>query len=290
MYLFFSHIASRGVRHTAILCARTKRPSVPKLASNGSIPCSAQKRALAPDTVEPDDQPAPVALASFGAYACHSSNANRLETSVQMLHLQKVLDVATQELNVDPRKIGVRTVSQFFPQHHFNRLRTMLLRALGVRVAPKSCFAGPLKITGTGSIPDLLSIGPACYLTGPLHIDLMAPVRIGAHVYMGYEVMLVTADHDLGPSPQRCAAGVHGPIEIGDGAWIGSRALILPGIRIGSGAVVAAGAVVTKDVAPNTLVAGVPAKFVRNLEEEPPPPSDRRGRLTISDRPRHSVS
>lgn len=208
----------------------------------------------------------------------------------RMSKLNKVLHVFGEEFGVDPRKVGVRIVSQLFPQHSFIRVRTMLLRSLGIRIAPKSCFAGSVKITGFGSVPDLLSIGPECYLTGPLHIDLMASVRIGSHVYMGYEVMLITVDHDLGSSLQRCGPRLQGPIEVGDGAWIGSRAIILPGVRIGRGAVVAAGSVVTKDVAPDTLVAGVPARFVRDLEEEEVHPSDRRGRLVAEERHRTWLS
>jgi maltose O-acetyltransferase len=200
-----------------------------------------------------------------------------------MAPLSKLRQVAGAELRVDPRKLGARAVSQLFPQHAFNRVRTLLLRALGVRMGAASCFAGAVKFTGSGSVPLLFSIGPGCYISGPLHVDLMAEVRIGARVYMGYEVMLITADHQIGPSAQRCGARVHGSIEIGDGAWIGSRAVILPGVRVGPGAVVAAGAVVTKDVAPDALVAGVPARFVRELADETgdevPAVSDRRCRL-----------
>ena len=58
------------------------------------------------------------------------------------------------------------------------------------------------------------------------------------------------------------------PIVIGDRVWIGSNATVLPGVTIGDGAIVAAGAVVTKDVAPNTVVAGVPARLLRPLTEE----------------------
>jgi acetyltransferase-like isoleucine patch superfamily enzyme len=73
--------------------------------------------------------------------------------------------------------------------------------------------------------------------------------------------------------------------------WIGSRATILPGVRIGRGAVVAAGAVVTKDVAPDTMVGGVPARLVRDLDEDSSPLSDRRCRLISSTPPRrHAVS
>ena len=52
---------------------------------------------------------------------------------------------------------------------------------------------------------------------------------------------------------------------IGDGCWLGARAVVLPGVRIGAGSIVAAGALVTRDVPPNSLVAGVPAKLVRDL-------------------------
>jgi maltose O-acetyltransferase len=83
---------------------------------------------------------------------------------------------------------------------------------------------------------------------------------------MGYDVMLLTVDHELGESGQRCGRRVYRAICIEDGAWIGSRAVILPGVRIGKGSVVAAGAVVTRNVPPHALVAGVPARLVRDLE------------------------
>ncbi len=211
-----------------------------------------------------------------------------------MISVDKVLRLAEEEFRFDPRKVCAAFVSVAFPQHAFNRIRTVLLRALGVQIAATSCFAGAVKITGTGSIAQRLSIGPGCYLTGPLHIDLLADVRVGARVYMGYDVALITADHDIGPSSQRCGPRLQGSIEIGDGAWIGSRAVILPGVRVGPGAVVAAGSVVASDVASDTLVAGVPAKMVRALcddaSDEAIAPSNRRGRLTASEPPEHWLS
>ena len=56
------------------------------------------------------------------------------------------------------------------------------------------------------------------------------------------------------------------PIVIKKGAWIGTRAMIMPGVTVGEGAVVAGGAVVTKDVLPHTIVGGVPAKVIKNIE------------------------
>jgi maltose O-acetyltransferase len=184
-----------------------------------------------------------------------------------MIQLRKVLRVAKQELGFDPRRICAHAVSGIFPQNSFNRVRTSLLRALGLKIAATTCFGGSVTITGSGSVHDLLSIGPGCHITGPLHIDLTASVSIGARVYMGYDVMLVTADHELGEAVQRCGRRVYRPIFIEDGVWIGSRAVILPGVRIGRGAVVAAGAVVTRNVPPNAMVGGVPAKLLRDLED-----------------------
>ena len=56
------------------------------------------------------------------------------------------------------------------------------------------------------------------------------------------------------------------PVRIGDGAWLASRAVVLPGVTVGEGAIVAAGAVVTRSVEPHTLVGGVPARLIRHLD------------------------
>jgi maltose O-acetyltransferase len=112
-----------------------------------------------------------------------------------------------------------------------------------------------------------------------LYIDLGADVRIGNGVSVGHHVTLLTMDHEMGPSAGRCGQLVAAPITLGDGVWLASRVTILPGVTVGKGAVVAAGAVVTHDVAPDTLVAGVPARCVRELDEEVPPRSERLSRV-----------
>ncbi|MCX6595981.1 MAG: DapH/DapD/GlmU-related protein [Acidobacteria bacterium] len=82
-------------------------------------------------------------------------------------------------------------------------------------------------------------------------------IRTGSDVSIGPEASILTLGHD----PHSATfADRGGPVVIGDHAWIGYRALVLPGVTIGEGAVVAAGAVVTKDVAPFTIVAGNPAR------------------------------
>ncbi len=83
------------------------------------------------------------------------------------------------------------------------------------------------------------------------------PVTLGDDVSIGPEATVLTLGHDP-QSESFATAG--GPVQIGDRAWVGYRAIVMPGVTIGEGAVVAAGAVVTKDVEPFTIVAGVPAK------------------------------
>jgi maltose O-acetyltransferase len=90
-------------------------------------------------------------------------------------------------------------------------------------------------------------------------LDTRGGLSIGAQVSISPEVAILTADHDCDVPgfPMRCR-----PVVIEDHVWIGMRAIILPGVRIGRGAVVAVGAVVTRDVEPLTVVAGVPARVI----------------------------
>ena len=85
------------------------------------------------------------------------------------------------------------------------------------------------------------------------------PIRIGNDVSIGPEAVILSMGHDP-QSPDFSSTG--GEVTIGDHVWIAARAMILPGVTIGDGAVVAAGAIVTKDVDPYTIVAGVPARPV----------------------------
>jgi maltose O-acetyltransferase len=182
------------------------------------------------------------------------------------------------ELDVHVRALAARSVSRTLPPLSFNRTRTALLRASGVRIGARSLVMGELRVTGAGSLVDLLSIGRNSFVTGPLHIDLGAIVRIGDGVHIGHDVMLLTMSHEIGPPECRCGRLVAAPVVIEDGAWLASRVIVLPGVTIGRGAVVAAGAVVTRDVPANAQVAGTPARVVRQLDAEVgpasiPPPS-----------------
>ena len=88
-------------------------------------------------------------------------------------------------------------------------------------------------------------------------------LRIGDDVLIGSNVVLATINHGLSPDTRtdNCPA----PIDIGRGVWIGSHVTVLPGVRVGDYAVLAAGAVVTKDVPAYTVVGGVPARVIKTV-------------------------
>lgn len=90
-------------------------------------------------------------------------------------------------------------------------------------------------------------------------LDGRAPLTIGDHVDIASEVMIYNSEHDV-HDPSFVA--IEAPVVIGDYVFIGPRAIVLPGVTIGTGAVVAAGAVVTKDVPAFTMVGGVPAREI----------------------------
>lgn len=91
-------------------------------------------------------------------------------------------------------------------------------------------------------------------------------IFIGDRTLIGHNVVLATLNH--AKSPMDRSTMIPAPIHIGKRVWIGSNATILPGVTIGDGAIVAAGAVVTKDIPENTIVSGVPAKVMRTISEE----------------------
>lgn len=93
-------------------------------------------------------------------------------------------------------------------------------------------------------------------------------VHIGSYVMIGPNTLISTVNHPLTPLGRRQHISLIKPVTIGNDVWIGGNVTILPGVTIGNNVVVAAGAVVTKDVPDNTLVGGVPAKFIKTLEND----------------------
>ena len=100
-----------------------------------------------------------------------------------------------------------------------------------------------------------------------LHNTIIGPVTVGSHVNLAQGITITALNHNFENPEQRIdEQGVSTKdVVIGDDVWVGTNAVILPGVTIGEHCVIAAGAVVTKDVPPHSLVAGVPAKVIKNI-------------------------
>lgn len=112
--------------------------------------------------------------------------------------------------------------------------------------------------------PENISIGEHTHINHGVFLDGRNTLKIGNNVSISHYVSILTGTHDI-QSPNFVTELK--PVKIGDNAWIGIHATILPGVTIGTGSVVAAGAVVTKDVPSFTVVAGIPAKKIGERNE-----------------------
>jgi acetyltransferase-like isoleucine patch superfamily enzyme len=167
--------------------------------------------------------------------------------------------------NLQLRLLVALGVTALLPPFALTRIRVRVLRLGGVAVGPGTTVWGKISIAGAREAASNVVIGAECGINGGCVFDAAAPITIGDGVAMGHEVMIVTSGHRPGPPGRRAAQVYAEPVVIGRGAWLGARVVVLPGVEIGEGAVVAAGAVVNRNVEPHTLVAGVPARKVRDL-------------------------
>ena len=109
-----------------------------------------------------------------------------------------------------------------------------------------------------------ITIGKDVFINTSCHFQDQGGITIGAGSLIGHCVVLATLNHEENPARR---GDLHpAPIRIGENVWIGAHATVCPGVTIGDGAIVAAGAVVTRDVPANTVVGGVPARVIRAIE------------------------
>ncbi len=108
-----------------------------------------------------------------------------------------------------------------------------------------------------------LTIGKHVFINAGCKFQDQGGITIGDRALIGHNVVLATLNHDTDPEKR---ADMHpAPITIGHDVWIGANATVLPGVTIGEGAIIAAGAVVTRDVPAYTIVGGIPAKIIRAI-------------------------
>lgn len=139
-------------------------------------------------------------------------------------------------------------------------LRVVLLRAFGARIGRDVVVRANVNI----SFPWRLAVNDHVWIGDDVGILSLADVTIESNVCISQRAYLCTGSHDYRREDFKL---VTRPITIRTGSWIAAAAFIAPGVKVGVGAVVAAGSVVTRDVPPNTLVRGNPAEIVKELRQ-----------------------
>ena len=139
----------------------------------------------------------------------------------------------------------------------------------GIRILLRKIFNSEIDKTTTIFPPFQINYGKNTKIGKNVFINFdctfldLGGITIDDNVMIGPKVNLLSEGHPVSPNDRQTLTA--GKIHINKNAWIGAGATILPGITIGENSVVAAGAVVTKDVQPNTIVGGIPAKFIKNI-------------------------
>lgn len=143
--------------------------------------------------------------------------------------------------------------------HTDEELRALMSRLVGYRVDDGFRLFPPV-YTDFGKN---IKIGKDVFVNSGCCFQDQGGVTLGDGCLVGHNVVFATLDHDKRPG--RRGDMTAAPIVVGKDVWIGAHATILKGVTIGDGAIVAAGAVVTRDVPPNTIAAGVPARVVKTI-------------------------
>lgn len=144
--------------------------------------------------------------------------------------------------------------------HTPEELRELMSQLTGKRVDNTFRLFPPF----TADFGKNITFGKHVFVNSGCRFQDQGGIVIGDGVLIGHNVVIATINHDIDPSMER--KNHYAPVTIGNHAWIGSNATILPGVTVGSWAVVAAGAVVTKDVESYTVVGGVPARIIKRIK------------------------
>jgi maltose O-acetyltransferase len=187
-----------------------------------------------------------------------------------------LLAVHTEFVGIHPRLHAYNLAARLVPLGAPGDVRARLLRLAGFEIGAGTQIHGALHMSGPRGIVPRLVIGAACSIAPDCSFELTDKLTIGDRVTLEPGVMILTSTHELDSAHHRAGALVPNPVTIGNGVWLRARAMVLPGVKIGDGAVVEAGAVVNKDVLPNARVGGMPAVQLELMQgtELPEPSAD----------------
>ena len=160
------------------------------------------------------------------------------------------------------RRIAISVVNTILRGHRCFSLKRKILNwgGIGFQVGKESNVVSPIRSTG------ILIIGSNVWIGANLTCHGQGTVEIEDNCDIAPDVTFLTGGHEMGDRIRRAGRGITTNIRVRKGSWIGARTTVSGNIEIGEACVVAAGAVVTKNIENNKLIAGVPAKVIRNLE------------------------
>ena len=189
-----------------------------------------------------------------------------------MLELEKLLNIFNEgmelEMDIDAtmacnyysqeaQKITCKLNSEY---HDFDEIRQLFSELIGSEVSEDFRVFPPF----TTDFGKNIHLGKNVFINSGCRFQDQGGIYIGDNVLIGHNVVIATLNHN--ENPEKRGNLIPSKVEIGNDVWIGSNVTITPGVTIGDNAIVGAGAVVTKDVEKNTVVAGVPAKYIRDIK------------------------
>ena len=160
------------------------------------------------------------------------------------------------------RKLILSLINSFLCGTSCFKIKQSLLRKAGIVIGDGTKIVGPFIV---GNVSDIV-IGSNNWIGTDFKVYGNGTLVIGDNCDFGPNVSILTGSHKIGCHNHRAGEGLDLTVRIGNGCWIGAKSTLLGNVNINDGAIVAAGAVVTSDVLPDTLVGGVPSKIIKELE------------------------
>ena len=175
------------------------------------------------------------------------------------LEMEEDAALACNYFSQEAQKITCKINYQY---HDFDEIRELFSKLIGEKVSEDFRLFPPF----TTDFGKNIHLGNNVFINSGCRFQDQGGIYMGDNVLIGHNVVLATLNHE--ENPKKRSNLIAAPIKIGNDVWIGSNVTVTPGVTIGDGAIIGAGAVVTKDVDKNTIVAGVPACYIRDVNLE----------------------
>lgn len=184
-------------------------------------------------------------------------------TEIEKMHAGKIYNPMIEEI-MEPQLKCIERLAAFnatLPSEMDKR--TALLKEM-LAECGENCYVEPPFRANWGGLH--VHFGDAVYANFNLTCVDDADIYVGSHTMIGPNVTICTASHPLSPAMRERGLQYNRPVRIGENVWIGAGAIILPGVTIGDRSVVGAGSLVLRDVPPDVVVVGSPARIIRSVD------------------------